>query len=269
MRNKCCPLYLGLYSVCFLRRSQTKNVTQTSKGPKAEIKWWKHLTTLLNPIPTLWWVWPSPASIYWQIVYFSFLSCKCRIFPFSGGIWDAWNSCGRSWRHQTSSEHTRLDVQQFGWALQSMFWICLVDLFSDSCISAGRGQFLTVCTRLDRQDRCVDDWLWKECGLAITHHLGPPYSLGRRQPRRWLPLGSGQPHWYTGQHAATDLNTTLNMCGNLLSVLPPLLLSEQLQMHWLLKLVVLNCGNELYWKNTAWGCKKKWRMWLITITTHF
>lgn len=47
------------YTLCFLRRRQMKNVTQTLKGPKAELKLQKHLMTLLNPINTSRWVWPS------------------------------------------------------------------------------------------------------------------------------------------------------------------------------------------------------------------
>lgn len=44
------PLFFVLYVVCLLCRKQKKNVTQTLKGPKPEIKLWKHLIPLLDPI---------------------------------------------------------------------------------------------------------------------------------------------------------------------------------------------------------------------------
>lgn len=81
-------------------------------------------------------------------------------------------------------------------------------IFFNSCNPVGCGQFLAFCAWLDGQNRSLDDWLWKDSGLATTPHLGPPHSLGRGQSRRWLPVGSGQPHWYTRQHAATDLNVS-------------------------------------------------------------
>lgn len=80
---------------------------------------------------------------------------------------------------------------------------------SYSCVPAGCGQFPAVCTRLDRQNWRLDDWLWEDCSLATTPHLGPPHSLGRGQSRRWLPVGLGQPHWYTDRHVAAHLNVDM------------------------------------------------------------
>lgn len=176
---------------------------------------------------------------------FSFLSCKNLVFPFSGAISDGWNNCARCWKRQTSSEHTRSDVlkgksqRAAGW---SFIHIWPGGMFSDSCIPAGCGQFPAVCTRLDRQNRSLDDRLRKDRGLAVTHHRGPPQSLGRGQPRRWLPVGSGQPHRHTGQHAATDLTGAPITRGRLLSALPSPLMSEWLQRHRLLKRLCWNMG---------------------------
>lgn len=226
-------------------RSPVENVTPISKGPKAEIKWQRHSTALLNPIHTLWWVWDSLTFLWRLIDCFSFLSCKNLVFPFSGAISDGWNNCARCWKRQTSSEHTRSDVLK-GKSRRAPRWsfihIWPGGMFSDSCIPAGCGQFPAVCTRLDRQNRSLDDRLRKDRGLAVTHHRGPPQSLGRGQPRRWLPVGSGQPYRHTGQHAATDLTGAPITRGRLLSALPSPLMSEWLQRHRLLKRLCWNMG---------------------------
>lgn len=210
-----------LYTPC---RRQVKNVAQTSKGPKAENKSLKHLTTLSSPVHTLWWVW---------LVTFI---CLCRsVFPptlvnllsfpsvgisetfeaAAGGLGDirllqnTWGQLCDGFVVDTYvgcfSEHIFV-----GWwrkAQVDTYHSAFV-IFPNSCNPAGCGQFLAVCARLDGQNRSLDDWLRKDSSLATRPHLGPPHALGGGQSRRWLPMGSWQPHWYTRQHAATDLNAS-------------------------------------------------------------
>lgn len=124
---------------------------------------------------------------------------------------------------------------------ENVFLIC--------CFSAGCGKLFTVCSRLDRQDGSLDDRLWEDYGFAVAPHRGPPHSLGGGQSRGRLPVGPGQPHRYTGQHAACDLNAALNTPGNSLSVLPN---PNQQGREWLpvvSETAVLNCGMNSIRKN--------------------
>lgn len=126
----------------------------------------------------------------------------------------------------------------------------------NGCLPAGCGQFFTVRTWLDRQDRSVDDWLWKDSRLALTSYAGPPHSLGGGQSRRWLPVGSGQPHRNTDQYATSDVK----MCQNEISA-PPLILliADWLHMDCSLKIVV--------GKGRSGKVCYKWKRWLDVISS--
>lgn len=76
LSNSCDFWFKTAQSACFLCRKQMRNVTQTSKGPKAEIRWQRRSTTLLTPIHTSWWVWtPLTPSSHSPFVLYCKLSC--------------------------------------------------------------------------------------------------------------------------------------------------------------------------------------------------
>lgn len=127
----------------------------------------------------------------------------------------------------------------------------VVEPFSYSHIPAGCGQFLTFRTWLDWQNSSLDDRLWKDYRLATGTHLGPPHALGRGQSRRWLPVGSGQPHWYTGQYAATDLNTTLEIYTFFHQSWV-----NDYRCTWLLKWLCLNCWNYYFFLSVRTWAKR-------------
>lgn len=79
------------------------------------------------------------------------------------------------------------------------------------CFPAGGGQLLIIYPWSDWQGWNLDDWLWKDCAHAAPSHPGPSQPVGGGQQRGRVPLGPGQFHWHSDQHASGEMKGIVDL----------------------------------------------------------